>query len=200
MAKYKLRNTWVLAAMIAGAVIANAHPGHAQEPVMPQDVAHGQELARANCASCHEIGLSGDSPHEKAPPFWSMFERREAATIAGMLLSRSAPKHSDMPTFSIAEKQAEDIGKWIAWVQPLAHGRRLVVDNCSQCHAVTLNDESNHAEAPPFRELSKYYPIEALEEAFAEGIESGHPDMPVFEVDIIQLQDIVAYIASIQVQ
>ena len=37
-----------------------------------------------------------------------------------------------------------------------------------------------------------------LEEAFAEGIESGHPDMPVFEADIIQLQDIISYIASIQ--
>lgn len=166
---------------------------------IPKDVAHGQALAKANCSNCHEVGLSGESPHKKAPAFWAMFERREASTIADMLLLKTSPKHSDMPTFEITEKQAIDIGKWIAFVQPVAHGRRLVTAHCSACHGVTLIDESNHKEAPPFREISKYYPIEALEEAFAEGIESGHPDMPVFDVDIIQLQDILAYIASIQV-
>ena len=94
--------------------------------------------------------------------------------------------------------EAEDIAAWISWVQPLAHGRRLVIENCASCHSVTLTDESRHPDAPPFRLISKRLPIEALEEAFAEGIESGHPDMPVFETDIIQLQDIISYIASIQ--
>ena len=40
--------------------------------------------------------------------------------------------------------------------------------------------------------------IEALEEAFAEGIETGHPDMPVFKVSLTQLQDILSYIEALQ--
>ena len=35
-------------------------------------------------------------------------------------------------------------------------------------------------EAPPFRTLSERYPLDALEEAFVEGITTGHPDMPEF--------------------
>ena len=49
-----------------------------------------------------------------------------------------------------------------------------------------------------FRELAKRYPINALEEAFAEGIVTGHPGMPEFEATPKQIADIVAYISSIQ--
>lgn len=182
--------------------VAFAAPSKAAEikpgPDAGEAVHHGEALARLNCARCHAVGISGESPNTGAPPFWSLSDRRPVATIARMLIDQASPKHSGMPTFEITEKQAEDIAAWIAWVQPLAHGRRLVTENCSSCHAVTLTDESAHPEAPPFRLISKRLPIEALEEAFAEGIESGHPDMPVFEVDIIQLQDIISYIASIQ--
>ena len=42
------------------------------------------------------------------------------------------------------------------------------------------------------------YPVEALENAFAEGIETGHPDMPVFDASIDQIRSIVAYIKTVQ--
>ena len=184
---------FVAAASIpAGA--AEVRPG----PDAGEAVLHGEALARLNCARCHEVGIAGESPRPAAPPFWSLSDRRPVATIAQMLIEQASPEHTDMPTFEITQKQAEDIAAWISWVQPLAHGRRLVIENYASCHAVTLTDESRHPDAPPFRLISKRLPIEALEEAFAEGIESGHPDMPVFETDIIQLQDIISYIASIQ--
>ena len=201
MIKPAIRMTQALAAGIFLAT-ALATPSKATEikpgPDAGEAVHHGEALARLNCARCHEVGISGESPNTGAPPFWSLSDRRPVATIARMLIDQASPKHSGMPTFEITEEQAEDIAAWIAWVQPLAHGRRLVTENCASCHAVTLTDESAHPEAPPFRLIAKRLPIEALEEAFAEGIESGHPDMPVFEVDIIQLQDIISYIASIQ--
>jgi len=189
-----------VAAMGSGimAPLANAaelDPG----PKASEAVRHGAALAEANCALCHNVGIDGDSTHPSAPPFWSMSTRRSVDTIAEMLRTQASPKHTDMPTFLITEKQANDIAAWIAWIQPIAHGKRLVTQNCSPCHAIGFDDASPHREAPPFRDLSMFYPIEALEEAFAEGIESGHPDMPVFEVDILDLQDILAYIESIQV-
>ena len=35
--------------------------------------------------------------------------------------------------------------------------------------------------APPFRALHERYPVENLSEALAEGIRTGHPEMPQFE-------------------
>ena len=77
------------------------------------------------------------------------------------------------------------------------YGRRLVEENCSRCHAVTSTDKSSHPDAPPFRTLSRRYPIEDLAEALAEGISTGHPDMPEFVATPAQVGAIIAYIKSI---
>lgn len=78
------------------------------------------------------------------------------------------------------------------------HGKELVELNCSKCHGVGASDESMHEQAPPFRDLSERYPIDALEEAFVEGIVTGHPDMPEFAATPQQIADILAYISTIQ--
>ena len=52
--------------------------------------------------------------------------------------------------------------------------------------------------APPFRTLSQKYPIDDLEEAFAEGILVGHQDMPEFRMNPAQDAALVAYLKSIQ--
>ena len=78
------------------------------------------------------------------------------------------------------------------------HGGKLAEVNCARCHGIGESDVSAHAEAPEFRTLSGRYPVEALEEALAEGIVTGHPDMPEFKATPKQIADIVAYLASIQ--
>jgi mono/diheme cytochrome c family protein len=82
--------------------------------------------------------------------------------------------------------------------ESIAHGKALVEANCARCHAVGADDASNHAEAPPFRTLSERYPLDALEEAFVEGITTGHPDMPEFVATPEQVADILAYIDTLQ--
>jgi len=54
--------------------------------------------------------------------------------------------------------------------------------------------------APPFRTLSHNYPVDSLGEALAEGILVGHRDMPEFELEAAQIDDLLAYIQSIQDQ
>jgi mono/diheme cytochrome c family protein len=162
------------------------------------EILHGEALAKENCSKCHAIGLDGDSPNENAPAFRKLEERRLIETVAQMLIDKESTKHSDMPHFTITPLQAIDIAEWIFWVQPIAHGKRLVEQNCSRCHAIGLDDESSFPAAPPFRNLSMYYPIQILEEAFAERIETGHPAMPVFEVTIDQLRDMLAYMETLQ--
>ena len=77
-------------------------------------------------------------------------------------------------------------------------GRALVEANCARCHAIGNLDASGHPDAPPFRTLSQRYPLEALEEAFAEGISTGHPDMPEFVATPDQIAAILDYIGGLQ--
>ena len=77
-------------------------------------------------------------------------------------------------------------------------GFTVAQTNCSQCHAIGLVGESPVPEAPPFRTLHTRYPVEDLAEAFAEGIITGHPSMPQFQLDPAQINDLLAYLQSMQ--
>jgi len=80
----------------------------------------------------------------------------------------------------------------------IQRGRTFVETNCAMCHAVGRVGESPLSEAPAFRTLARRYPLEDLAEAFAEGIITGHPSMPEFQLDAAQINDVLAYLESIQ--
>ena len=96
---------------------------------------------------------------------------------------------STMCTAVAGSVQAESI---------VAQGKALVEANCARCHAIGATDTSNHPDAPAFRTLSQRYPIDQLAEALAEGISTGHPDMPEFVASPQQIDAILAYIGSLQ--
>lgn len=78
-------------------------------------------------------------------------------------------------------------------------GRAFAEQNCGRCHALGLSGESPNAKAPPFRALHERYPVEHLTEALAEGIKTGHPEMPQFdELDAEQIDDLIAYLKSLE--
>lgn len=77
-------------------------------------------------------------------------------------------------------------------------GHAIVQRNCAVCHAIGVQGASHNPEAPPFRELHTRYPVEMLAEALAEGILSGHPAMPQFVFPPHDIDDIIAYLKSIQ--
>lgn len=80
----------------------------------------------------------------------------------------------------------------------IASGKSFVEKNCSGCHAVGPTGESKHPDAPAFRTLSKRYPLVALEESLAEGISTGHPDMPEFDVRPREISNTIRYLDTIQ--
>lgn len=82
----------------------------------------------------------------------------------------------------------------------LDRGRALLQQNCGRCHAIGANDASAHHLAPPLRTLGQRYTIDSLEEALAEGLISGHPDMPEFTFEPNDVGVIIAYLKSIQVK
>ncbi|MFN8831485.1 MAG: c-type cytochrome [Labrys sp. (in: a-proteobacteria)] len=86
----------------------------------------------------------------------------------------------------------------LAAAGPVETGRGLVEANCAVCHAIGPSGTSPHSAAPPFRDVVKRYDPSALEEAFAEGILVGHPDMPAFELKPEQIEAVIAYLGSLK--
>lgn len=77
-------------------------------------------------------------------------------------------------------------------------GRALLEANCAKCHAIGMDGESKHKEAPPFRVVVTRYPPDNLAEALAEGLISGHPDMPEFVFEPDEVEAITTYLASLK--
>ena len=77
-------------------------------------------------------------------------------------------------------------------------GLTFVRTNCAHCHAIDKVSPSPLKIAPPFRTLHLRYPVESLAEAFAEGIVTGHPTMPEFQLDPGQVGDVIAYLKSLE--
>ncbi|NVN88006.1 MAG: cytochrome c [Rhodopseudomonas sp.] len=77
-------------------------------------------------------------------------------------------------------------------------GRAYAKANCARCHSIDRDSASPLALAPPFRTLHKRYPIETLAEAFAEGIYTGHAEMPAFELEPKQINDLLSFLKSLE--
>ena len=88
---------------------------------------------------------------------------------------------------------AQDLG------EAEARGFSLVSKHCASCHAITRSDISQHPKAPPLRILGRRYPVDALQEALAEGIIVGHPDMPEFKFNPDNVGALIAYLKFVQV-
>lgn len=102
-----------------------------------------------------------------------------AATCAGLLAACSSTPE-DGPTAAAVR------------------GEEMATQMCSTCHAVGRSGDSPHPDAVLFRDISRQYDVGALEEALAEGIAVGHPDMPGFELDPDEIDALLQYIGSIQ--
>ena len=78
-----------------------------------------------------------------------------------------------------------------------AEGKELAQKHCARCHAVDRDDQSALRAAPPLRTFASKWPLESLEEALAEGIVTGHPDMPVFQFKPPQIAALIEYLHEI---
>jgi cytochrome c len=77
-------------------------------------------------------------------------------------------------------------------------GKTYAIHNCAQCHSIDRVTKSPLKIALPLRTLHNRYPVETLAEAFAEGIYTGHPTMPGFQLDPDQIHDLLSYMKSLE--
>lgn len=86
------------------------------------DVARGERILANNCATCHAIGETGESPYAAAPPFRTLSENYpvealEEALGEGILVAHDGVQQ--MPEFAFSP---EDVGDIIAYLQSIQPG------------------------------------------------------------------------------
>ena len=86
----------------------------------------------------------------------------------------------------------------VAQEPSIQRGLNFLRANCARCHSIDKVTESPLRIAPPFRTLHLKYPIESLQEAFAEGIRTGHDNMPEFRLEADQIGDVIAYLKALE--
>ena len=79
-------------------------------------VSRGQAFAQANCASCHAIDRTGESPLRQAPPFRTLHHRYPVEDIAESLAEGIVTAHPGMPQFQL---EMGEIGDLIAYLKTL---------------------------------------------------------------------------------
>ncbi len=77
-------------------------------------------------------------------------------------------------------------------------GKAYALTHCARCHSIDRVTKSRIKTALPFRTLHNRYPVETLAEAFAEGIYTGHPTMPGFELNPDQIHDLLSYLKTLE--
>src|SRR5262245_46002275 len=82
--------------------------------------------------------------------------------------------------------------------QSAQRGQIFARANCARCHSIDKVTESPLKIAPPFRTLHNKYPVETLQEALAEGIVTGHQNMPEFRLDGDQIGDFIAFLKTLE--
>jgi cytochrome c len=80
------------------------------------DIAAGQKLVEANCSRCHAIGMTGESPLAKAPPFREVVTRYPPESLGEALVEGIVTGHNEMPEFVFESDQAMEI---IAYLESL---------------------------------------------------------------------------------
>ena len=183
----------------------------ATPPSLAQDeaakIAEGKRLAEINCTRCHNIEAEGESPLTDAPPFREIARNYDKLELVDGFMEGLAVRHPLMPDWEVTEPQAEELAAFVlslgpggtkATDNPASQGFDLVRANCARCHAIDESSLSPEPKAPPFRDVMKKYDPAALEEALAEGIVTGHENMPEFAFDPEAVTAIVAYLGTLK--
>jgi cytochrome c len=181
-----------------------AVPAQADESLVDR----GKALVLVNCTKCHAIGPTGDSPFKDAPPFRDVALNYTPEELVDGFMEGLAVRHQAMPEWQMTDAQAEAIAAYVMSLKPAStvkpgqtpaeQGFALLQENCARCHAIAATGTSPLDKAPPFRDVVLRYAPSQLQEALAEGIVTGHNDMPEFEFSPEQITAIVAYLDTLK--
>jgi len=100
-------------AALAAAGVALAQPPQGRGP----SVQHGEALVEQNCAMCHAVGTSGDSPNPQAPHFRELGRRYPVEDLGEALAEGIIVGHSPMPELRFSGDDVRDIVAYLQSIQ-----------------------------------------------------------------------------------
>lgn len=65
-----------------------------------EEIDRGRRIVQRDCASCHAVGPTGDSPHPKAPRFRQLHERYDVESLGEALAEGLTVGHGPMPEWT----------------------------------------------------------------------------------------------------
>ena len=199
----------------------------AEETLLAQveaHVQHGKSLVEKNCSPCHSVGVSGESPNKKAPPFRSLHARHPSLALREPLSRGIAAPHDEMPRFTLAAAEIDSIVAYINSLATTKTGQPVAKANtksppavpmadvvefgdprkglayaqkvCSACHNVLRTDApSPNKRAPPFKKIANIPGMSVTALTVWSG--TTHPTMPNFVIAPQDMDDLIAYILSL---
>jgi tetratricopeptide (TPR) repeat protein len=81
-------------------------------------IARGRLLAERNCAWCHAIGRSGDSPNPRAPRWRDLYKHHPIQALRDPLTRGIARPHDEMPKFQLSDEETDTIVAYINSLNP----------------------------------------------------------------------------------
>ncbi len=119
-----MRSTLPLIALAFAAACSPAEEAAETEPSNIADVetsplvTQGRAIAEANCAECHALDASSDSPHDQAPAFRTLSENYPVSALGESLAEGIVVGHPDMPEYSFDPAEVDALIAFIESVQP----------------------------------------------------------------------------------
>ena len=98
------------------------------------------------------------------------------------------------------ESVPEPVGGPATTPHAAERGMAMAAAKCGGCHAVGPTGDSPLAAAPPLRDIANLYPPTQLQEAFAEGVVTGHAAMPEFEFQPDEINDLIAWLETLRTE
>jgi mono/diheme cytochrome c family protein len=77
----------------------------------------GRALVQQDCAQCHAIGATGDSPYQSAPRFRELQQRIPLDGLSQALTEGTIFGHPQMPPFKFSPDQVQDIIEYLKSIQ-----------------------------------------------------------------------------------
>lgn len=84
----------------------------------------GHRMAIARCSSCHAVGLTGQSPNPKSPPFRDIAATYEEHSLQAKLTEIDETGHYDMPSIRVHSNEISDLVAYFTRLNRRAHPAR----------------------------------------------------------------------------
>jgi mono/diheme cytochrome c family protein len=81
-------------------------------------IAAGEAIVTLNCARCHAVGPTGDSPFAAAPKFRELYQLYDVEALEEALVEGIVTGHPDMPQFEFTPAQASAIIAYLKSLEP----------------------------------------------------------------------------------